>query len=72
MAIRLQESGEVIISAKAGAARPFLTQLILRQIRDLEIATVRILPTDVIRNGKKLGQVMITFDAVISDPSEIM
>lgn len=69
MAIRLQESGEVIIHASPGAVRPYLTQLTSLPIKALEIAAVRILPTDVIRNGKKYAQISITFDADISEPS---
>lgn len=72
MAIRLQESGEVIISARAGAVRQSLTRLICQRIGDLEIVTVKISPTGVTRNGKKLGQVTITFDAVISGQLETM
>jgi len=70
--IKLRESGEVIISAKAGAARPYLTQLTSLPMAALEIATVKILPSDVIRNGKRYAQITITFDAVISEPSETM
>lgn len=66
MAIRLHESGEVTIYAKAGAVRPYLIQLTSRPIKDLEIAAVRISSSGVIRNGKKLEQITITFDADIS------
>lgn len=70
MAIRLQESGEVIISAKAGVARPYLMQLTSWPMKDWEIADVRILPSAVTRNGKWLKQITITFDADISEQSE--
>jgi hypothetical protein len=70
MAIKLQESGEVIISAKAGPARPFTMRWISNRTKDWAIASVKISDTGVYRGGEKSGQIMITFDVVILEQLE--
>lgn len=70
MGIKLHESGEVIISAKADPARPFTTRWISRRMKDWVIANVKISDTEDYRNGEKSMQVTITFDVVISEQLE--
>jgi hypothetical protein len=71
MAIKLQESGEVIISAKAGHDRPFTMRWISSQTKDWVIANVKISDTGVYRGGEKCAQITITFDVAILEQLEI-
>jgi hypothetical protein len=70
MGIKLSESGEVNICAKAGPARPFTMRWISRQTKDWAIASVKISDTGVYRGGVKSGQITITFDVAILEQSE--
>lgn len=72
MGIKLHESGEVTICAKADPARPFTTRLISRRTRDWVIANVKISDTEGSRHGARSVQITITFDAAICEPSETM
>lgn len=70
MGIKLQESGEVIICAKADPARPFTTRWISKRTKDWAIANVKISDIDAFPPGGESVQITITFDVDICEPSE--
>lgn len=70
MGIKLQESGQVIICAKADPARAFTTRWISKHTTDWAIVNVKILDSDDCPGGEKSKRIMITFDVSTCEQSE--
>jgi hypothetical protein len=70
MGIKLQESEQVIICAKADPTQQFDIQWISKHTKDWVIANVMIFDIDASQHGRKSKRIMITFDANTCEQSE--
>lgn len=70
MGIKLSDSGQVTICAKADPARAFTTRWISKHTKDWAVANVTILDSADCPGGANSMRIMITFDVSTCEPSE--